>query len=150
MSEDLVKAMEALAEAARNAGLAARVVKTERPEPVKAGQSDQFECVDRDGDHMSVVPGPLDGEHSLSMRGTTGAYLNQDAVNGLAQYLDRYRTDQPKAVAAPDVDLNAFYCAGYDSEQPPRKSGCGHPRRAHGALGCNAVTGCPCERRNGS
>lgn len=172
---DLVRALAVLAETARHAGeMIAQSL------PGDAEQPEQFEHTDEDGDTVVM------GEHHLPgwLRASVNdrvVHLSPEAVNGLARYLDRYRTDTPcpgkpgelrfedqcagiqhhdgpcspdaDMIGAPTVDLDQFYCAGYDSEQPPRKSGCGHPRQAHGSLGCNIshgdATQCPCERRGG-
>lgn len=101
MTEELVKAMEALAEAARNAGLAARVVSL--PEPaagvLPAEQPERFEHVDIDGDRVLVYPHDYPEFQSVLMveteANTNAVRLSQEAVNRLAQYLDRYRTDMP-------------------------------------------------------
>lgn len=163
--DDLVRALEVLAETVKAASAAVQAEYAPVPEPVKAEQPDRFEHRDIDGDWVLVYPHKYPEFQSLLMVETDGdsVRLSQDAVNGLARYLDRYRTDQSDCdpeeveqcggthdrVSVLRLPTDQFYCAGFLSQVAANSSGCSHPRDRHGAQGCVAALGCPCERRNG-
>lgn len=118
-------------------------------------KAEPFSHTDRDGDTVQVAPvydGPEGTMYVHLAEGKT-AHLSQTAVNELAQYLDRYRTDVPQEPEAdrtgqPPSRLIGALCAGHFPDRTADKTGCDCFREVHGALGCT-VTGCPCERRGG-
>lgn len=161
LRQDMNRALSALAKAAQHAGelIAAYVPK---PEPVKAKQPDRFEYRDSDGDRVLVYPHDYPEFESVLMVETDAdsVRLSQDAVNGLAQYLDRYRTDVPcpKIVGIPEGEE----CAGTqhhdgpcspDADQigapvrPQPPECCGHLKVNHGPYGCKIL---PCTCRCGT
>lgn len=75
-------------------------------------RAEPFRHTDRDGDTLEVAPvydGPEGTLYVHLAEGKT-AHLSQTAVNELAQYLDRYRTDIPKVVANPDASAREHWC----------------------------------------
>lgn len=127
--------------------------------PVEKAETKQFEYTDVDGDFVQV--GHLDGAYDetrvirVNTQDESGStvHLSQTAVNELAQYLDRYRTDVPREpeadrIGQPPSHLIDTLCAGHFPDRAADKTGCDHFREVHGALGCT-VAGCPCERRGG-
>lgn len=124
-----------------------------------ADQPEKFTHTDDHGD--GLVVGPMNyyraryGVLFAEFTEDPSVHLDQDAVNRLAQYLDRYRTDRTpcgtegdKPSPAMDNDDRTETCAGHVLGAPDHSSGCAHSRLVHGALGCT-VMGCPCVRRNG-
>lgn len=96
LSESLSQALRVMSDAVREALSGMRLVSESADEP------DQFEHIDDEGDSFAVGPNQHGsfmvnpGENGMPVR------LDQDAVNRLARYLDRHRTDLPKPVANPD------------------------------------------------
>ena len=120
LMENLIKASEAVAERTRESldamfGL----------ERAPAAEPDRFVHIDEHGDSFAVAVTPIE-RFVLELDASTTAEipLDQDAVNRLAQYLDRHRTDQ--------ADTDALLrCAS------PVKSWCGAcGHYAHGTVGC--------------
>ena len=90
-------------------------------------EPDRFKYTDEDGDSVSVLPSEPDQPEWLMLccSGSDGddpvqVRLRQDAINGLAQYLDRHRTDQNDAEP---VGVTSLVC-----------DACGHP--FHDKLRC--------------
>jgi hypothetical protein len=121
--------------------------------PVK--EAVPFTHSDWDGDTIlvgQVYDGPEGALYVHLAEGKT-VHLSPTAVNELAQYLDRYRTDVPQDPDAvrtgqPPSHLIGALCAGHFPDRAADKTGCNCFREVHGALGCT-VAGCPCERRGG-
>lgn len=113
---DMARALAVLAETARHAAdlMAAYV-----PQSLKAEQPERFEHRDIDNDRVLVYPHDYPEFQSVLMVETDGdsVRLSQDAVNGLAQYLDRYRTDIPcpEIVGIPEGEQ----CAGTQGHEGP-------------------------------
>ena len=103
------------------------------PEPAdEPGMIEYFEYTDHGDDTLTLVPGSA-GRCALSVSSCSdhvGVHLDQDAVNLLAQYLDRHRTDTA------DVDSVTRLCV------------CGHEMHAAGCLAerldCGMGSRCPC------
>ena len=112
LMETLTKAYEIVGETVRESLAGLKL--TGQPEP--ADEPDRFEHTDRDGDWGRIAPGPDPSELYVNMK---SLYLDQDAVNRLAQYLDLHRTDTA------DVDARPI-----KGECPA----CGHA--SHGSVGC--------------
>lgn len=152
---NLMTAISQLAEAAK---LASDRLRDSLPEPVETEQPERFEHRDIDGDRVLVYPHDYPGFESVLMVETDsdpGVRLSQDAVNRLAQYLDRYRTDGPcpgklghlkyeqqcagvrghDGPCSPDADMIGA------PVQPP--DCCGHLKQDHGHHGCQVLP-CPC------
>lgn len=116
-NEALIKAMEDLARAARSAGLAARVISLPESEPAKAEKPERFEHTDG-ADSLVVRPHHAFDQTLVTFVNGDGVRLRQDAVNGLAQYLDQYRTDRqcsPDTNGAPEP--REHWC-GRNSDHP--------------------------------
>ena len=144
-------------------------------------RAEPFRHTDRDGDTLEVAPvHPGASDYGFLYAHKVGAgtvIFDQTAVNELAQYLDRYRTDVPctglgvnygcagtqnhGGLCAEEADdigagrcgrppshLIGALCAGHFPDRAADKTGCNCFREVHGALGCT-VPGCPCERRGG-
>lgn len=123
LMKDMGRALGSLARAAQHVGeLFAAYV----PEPVKAEQSVEigsirFEHTDEDGDWFRV--GTRSSKTYPWGLETTDNYIHmgQEAVNGLAQYLDRYRTDQQDCDAEVPEQCgraNPFAHTGYTNGAP--------------------------------
>jgi hypothetical protein len=132
------------------------------PKPHPVGEKvEPFSHTDPDGDTLEVAPvypepTPCAVLYAHKVGGGT-VIFDQTAVNELAQYLDRYRTDDVEDVAddidavrtgQPPSHLIGALCAGHFPDRAADKTGCDCFREVHGALGCT-VPGCPCERRGG-
>lgn len=160
---------EALAIAAENASVmaynlrkAVRLVTEQAATAVASATADQPEkFTHTDGHGDGLVVGPMNyyraryGVLFAEFTEDPSVHLDQDAVNRLAQYLDRYRTDRTpcgtegdKPSPAMENDDLTELCAGHLLDGPSDSSGCAHSRRYHGIVGC-VVTDCPCVRRNG-
>ena len=77
-----------------------------------------FECTDEDGDRLTVCTQKPDQPEWLMLccsrsdgDDSVRVQLRQDAINGLAQYLDRYRTDQNDAEP---VGVTSLVCDACD------------------------------------
>lgn len=106
------------------------------PEPVHA--SSVFEYTDHGNDTLTLVPGSA-GKCTLSVNSCldhVGVHLDQDAVNRLAQYLDRHRTDLTDTPKVP-VRNECSRCVHTVSEHGP--AGCMAER-----LDCGMGSRCPC------
>jgi len=130
-----------------------------KPHPTDVVEAEPFTHTDPDGDTILVAPvnGAPKGTVYVHLADGPTAHLSQTAVNELAQYLDRYRTDDVEDVAddidavrtgQPPSHLIGALCAGHFPDRAADKTGCDCFREVHGALGCT-VPGCPCERRGG-
>lgn len=116
LMQNFAKAFEKMGEAARESmdALAASfpppAVEDEQPEPA----SDTFRHRDSDGDSFALGPVSLGGSVlGLETYEDRGVYLDQDAVNRLARYLDQHRTDQVDTDPAPAVPcIGAYRRAG--------------------------------------
>lgn len=88
---------------------AARSIADSMPEPVKAEQPERFQHTDTSGDRVLVYPHDYPEFQSVLMVETVGCdsvRLSQEAVNRLAQCLDRYRTDQQDCEGPCSPDTN--------------------------------------------
>lgn len=96
LMENFVQGFGAMGEAARKALEGLELTTQSAAEP------DRFEHTDDDGDSVAVAVTPI-SRFVLELDTSTTAeiYLDQDAVNRLAQYLDRHRTDGPKVPVSP-------------------------------------------------
>lgn len=115
---NLMTAISQLAEAAK---LASDRLRDSLPEPVETEQPERFEHRDIDGDRVLVYPHDYPGFESVLMVETDsdpGVRLSQAAVNRLAQYLDRYRTDQQDC----DAPVREHWC-GSDSDHAEHTHG---------------------------
>lgn len=116
--------------------------------PAIGDQLGQFTHTDDYGDTVVFDRTGRSGRFMVETTEDHEVVLDQDAVNRLAQYLDRHRTDNTGiGEARYPVDLSEP-CAGHSPDGPPDVRGCGHRKGGHSVAGCMTL-GCPCERRNG-
>lgn len=127
LSESLSQALRVMSDAVREALSGMRLVSESADEP------DQFEHIDDEGDSFAVGPNQHGsfmvnpGENGMPVR------LDQDAVNRLARYLDRHRTDQ---VDTREPDSPAEHWCGSDSDHAEHVSQAqGVPLKCLGAHG---------------
>jgi hypothetical protein len=129
--------------------------------PAIGDQLGQFTHTDDYGDTVVFDRTGRSGRFMVETTEDHEVVLDQDAVNRLAQYLDRHRTDTQcetdfggeqcagtrdhRGECSPDLSEP---CAGHSPDGPPDLRGCGHRKGGHGVAGCMTL-GCPCERRNG-
>lgn len=92
--------------------------------PAAEPEPDGFEHTDNDGDSVAVRQGALLGFVYVDVNNDV-ARLDQSAVNRLAQYLDRHRTDL--------VDNDSVPC--WTNPIKGECPACGHA--SHGSVGCS-------------
>lgn len=157
LMENFVQGFGAMGEAARKALEGLEL--TGQPVP-KQPEPDRFKHTDGVGDRLSVGPNQY-GVLVVSQDDDMPVHLDQDAVNRLAQYLDRHRTDTPCPTRFYDED-----CAGtrgHDGVCDPDADNLGAPvnvrgnclacgHHAHGSVQCGAHVSGPvrCLCRGGS
>lgn len=132
-TENFIQSLKNLAKAADQVAEAYREQTAQAPAPTGAEAS--FSYRDPDGDLVGVFPHPNPDDSRVLRVATSDdknattsqTDLSQDAVNRLAQYIDRHRTDTPKAGVNPGL-----VCAGFKQTGADR-SGCAHLRSDHGA-----------------